>query len=305
MTTRKILVTGATGKQGGAVVKALLANPPPFEHEILALTRKATSAAAQSLASNHKITVIEGDLGDCTSIFAEAGGVGSIWGVFLMTVPSVKGKVEELETKQGNDLVDAAVAYNVKHFVYTSVDRGGPDQSEVDATDVPHFISKYRVEKHLRAEAQGTEMTYTILRPVAFMENLTPTFPGRVFAAMWNSMGDKPLQLVATKDIGVFAAQAFATSDTDEYKNTAISLAGDDLTQAQANEVFWKVLGRPMPRSYGFIGSLLQKMIPEVGIMVRWFINNGYGANVDQCRLLNKNMLSFESWLREESGFKR
>ena len=148
-------------------------------------------------------------------------------------------------------------------------------------------------------------MTYTILRPVAFMENLTPNFPGRIFAAMWHSMGNKPLQLVATKDIGIFAAQAFAASATNQFQNNAISLAGDDLTQAQANEVFWKALGRPMPRSYGFMASFLQWMIPEVGIMVRWFVNHGYGGDLEQCRSLNKDMLNFESWLREESGFKR
>lgn len=148
-------------------------------------------------------------------------------------------------------------------------------------------------------------MTYTILRPVAFMENLTPNFPGRVFAAMWASMGDKPLQIVATKDIGVFAALSFASFETDEYKNNAITLVGADLTQAQANEVFWKVLGRPMPQSYGFVAGLLQKMVPEVGVMVRWFIKQGYGGDVTKCRQLNSNMLDFEGWLRDQSGFKR
>lgn len=139
---RTILVTGATGKQGGAVIKAIQANPPPFEYQILALTRKTTSAAAKSLASDPKITLIEGDLGDCPGIFTKAGGIGSVWGVFCVTVPSFKKTVENLETKQGKDLVDAAIAHEVKHFVYTSVDRGGPVQSESNATDIPHFISK-------------------------------------------------------------------------------------------------------------------------------------------------------------------
>ncbi|EXJ90128.1 hypothetical protein A1O3_03197 [Capronia epimyces CBS 606.96] len=302
MTTRKILVTGATGKQGGAVVKALLANPPPYDYQILALTRKSTSSSAKALASNPKITLIEGSLDDCGSIFTKAGGVGAVWGVFAVTVPSFKKEVENGELKHGKDLVDAAIAHDVKHFVFSSVDRGGPDQSEVDATNVPHF---YNIEKHLKEKARGTGTTYTILRPVAFMENLTPNLPGRVFTATWASMGDKPLQLVATKDIGVFAAQAFASAETDEYKNSAISLAGDELTQAQANEVFWKVLGRPMPRSYDFMATLLKKMIPELGIMFQWFVDQGYGSDLQQCRLLNKNMLDFEKWLREESGFKR
>jgi uncharacterized protein YbjT (DUF2867 family) len=139
---RNILVTGATGKQGGAVVKALLENPPPFEHHILALTRQTTSPAAIALAKNQKVTLIQGDLNDCASIFTSAGGVGAVWGVFCVTVPSMKKEVESQETKQGNDLIDAAIAHDVKHFVYSSVDRGGNAQSDVYATDIPHFVSK-------------------------------------------------------------------------------------------------------------------------------------------------------------------
>ncbi|KIY02047.1 uncharacterized protein Z520_02185 [Fonsecaea multimorphosa CBS 102226] len=305
MTTRKILVTGATGKQGGALVKALLANPPPFDYEILALTRKTTSNAAKALASKPQVTLIEGDLDDCTSIFTKAGGIGAVWGVFCVTMPNLKQKVEGKEVQQGIDMVDAAVAHKVKHFVYTSVDRGGPDKSEVDATYVAHFVSKYNVEKHLKEKTRGTEMTYTILRPTAFMDNLKPNLFGRLFAANWHSMGDKPLQLVAVRDIGIFAAKAFGAAETEDYKNTAISLAGCDLTQAEANEIFWKVLGRPMPRAYDFVSSFFMYMVPELGNMIRWFKEQGYGADLAQCRRLNPQMMDFEVYLREESGFKR
>lgn len=148
-------------------------------------------------------------------------------------------------------------------------------------------------------------MTYTILRPVAFMENLTPDFGGRMFGAMWKSMGTKKLQLISTKDIGIFAALALSSPEADDYKNTAISLAGDELTQAEANEVFWKVLGRPMPLSYGFMATLLQKAVPELGIMFNWFVKQGYGADLAQDRALNSDLLDFEAWLRTKSGFKR
>lgn len=144
--TRNILITGATGKQGGSAIKALLANPPPFPFHILALTRRSTSKSAQTLAANPKITVIEGDIHDPGQIFSKAGGVGSVWGVFCVTIPSMKKDVEEKEMKQGKDLIDAAVAHDVKHFIYTSVDRGGPDKSDFNATDVPHFVSKVNFE---------------------------------------------------------------------------------------------------------------------------------------------------------------
>lgn len=166
-------------------------------------------------------------------------------------------------------------------------------------------LSQHNVEKHLIEKTRGTATTYTILRPTAFMDNLKPTLPGRIFAATWHTLGDKPLQLVAVKDIGAFGALAFAKSDTGDYKNTAISLTGCDLTQAQANEIFWKVLGRPMPRAYDFVSNLLLYMIPEVGIMFKWFQEVGYGADLAQCKRLNEQMLDFEGYLREESGFKR
>ena len=162
MAPRKILVSGATGKQGGAVIKALLANPPSFEYEILALTRKTTSNSAKALASNPKITLIEGDLdGDCEAIFQKAGGVGAVWGVFCVTVPNLKSKVEGLETKQGTALVDAAVENKVKHFVFTSVDRGGNAKSGDDPTYIPHFISKvsYKVQCNVMANAHDSHST--------------------------------------------------------------------------------------------------------------------------------------------------
>src|SRR5258706_8668454 len=109
MTARKILVTGATGKQGGSVIKALLANPPPFDYEILALTRKTTSTSAKALASNPNVILIEGDLDDCEAIFNTAGGIGTIWGVFCVSFPDLKSKVEGHETTQGNNLVNAAI----------------------------------------------------------------------------------------------------------------------------------------------------------------------------------------------------
>jgi uncharacterized protein YbjT (DUF2867 family) len=305
MTARKILITGATGKQGGAAVKALLGNPPSFDYEILAVTRNVTSNGAKKLAENSKISIVQGDLNDCETLFKNAGGANAVWGVFCVTLPDMSGKDENKEAKQGIDLVDAAVANGVKHFVYTSVDRGGSSKSDADATYVPHFASKYKVEIHLKEKAQGTDMTYTILRPVAFMDNLIPGLQGRMFAAAWHTLGNTPLQLVAVKDIGQFAALAFAKSDTEEYKNRAISLAGCDLTQEQANEIFWTMMGRPMPRTYDFVANGLMYMVAEVGTMFKWFKEVQYGADVDECMRLNKDMLDFAGYLREESGFKR
>ena len=306
MASKKILVTGVTGNQGGAVVRALIANPPPFDYKILAVTRNIRSAKAQALAAaNERVELLEGDLNVPSMLFQNAGGVGAVWAVFSIQVPEMrKAGPENREQKQGCNLIDAAIKYEVSHFVYSSVDRGG-DASEFNATDVAHFVTKYEIEKHLIQQTRRTNMTYTILRPVAFMENLRPNQFGRTFATMWAGIGDKKLQLVSVKDIGVFAAQAFATPETDEYKNQAVSLAGDELTQKEANEVFWNVMGRPMPMSYEFLAALLQTMLPEIKTMFNWFKNVGYKADIHHCKMLNTGMLDLGTYLKEESGFKR
>jgi uncharacterized protein YbjT (DUF2867 family) len=308
MAPRKILVTGATGQQGGAAIKALLAQPPSFEHTILALTRNASSAKAQALASKPNVELLQGDLDDSPAIFTKAGGKDSIWGVFLVTVPDMRSKdAVEKELSQGYALIDAAVENGVEHFVFTSVDRGGTGRSDENPTEIGHFISKHNVEKYLRDKTQEGKggMTWTILRPVAFMDNLKPGFFAKMFAAMWLGMGEETkLQLVSVTDIGVFAAKALGGFDKEEYKNQAISLAGDELSQPEGNEVFWKVFGRAMPRTYVLVGSVLQYMITEVGVMFKWFKDEGYGADIQQCKRLNPEMQDLATWLKEESGYK-
>ena len=302
---KRILVCGATGQQGGAVVKALLARPPFFPHEILALTRKSSSPAAQRLASNPKVKVIEGDFGHSAAIFEKAGGRNSVWGVFLMTLPSMKKLqpgVEDKEVTQGKAMFDAALENGVKHFVFSSVDRGGDEKSWDAPTDIPHFITKHDIELYIREKIKGSDMTYTILRPVAFMDNYKPGFFGRFFSAAWAQMGQKKLQVVATSDIGIFAAQALSDPESGNYKNKAIGLAGDDITQEEANQAMWEAKRRPMVQSYWFIASFLKWMVADLGLMFRWFENDGYGCDIEKCRKLNPEMKDFKTWLKEESA---
>jgi uncharacterized protein YbjT (DUF2867 family) len=305
MAVRKILVSGSTGKQGGAVIKALLVSPPPFDYEILALTRNTSSSAAQKLASNPKVTLLEGDLNDCPAIFAQEP---SIWGVFSVQVPYMaqpKGSPKDIEIIQGNALVDAALANGVSHFVYSSVGSGGPnveEQEEKLNLKVPHFITKYAVEKHLKEKAKGSQMSYTILQPVAFMDNFSPGMAGKGYGAMWSSLGDQKLQQVATSDIGRFAAISFSNPE-GELKNKAITLVGDDLTAAEANDAFFKALHRPMPRTYGFLASAIMYMVPEVGIMFKWFQQIGYKGDVAECKRINPEMLDLAAWLKTEGPY--
>ncbi|KAL9089965.1 MAG: hypothetical protein Q9165_005494 [Trypethelium subeluteriae] len=302
--TRRCLVTGSTGNQGSAVINALVSSNATFPIQILALTRNVDSPQAKALATKSDcITMIKGDLSDCDAIFAQCGGpVQCVFSVQVNVFGSPQKNQEEVLLAKS--LIDAAISNKVEHFMQASGDRGGPERSDWDATGVPHFATKFQIEKYLQEKATAAEMTWTVLRPVTFMENYTPDFHGRGFAAMWHGLGNKPLQLVAAKDIGIFAAQAIQSPEDPLFRNKAVSIAADELTQDEACKVFQKVYGTKMPMIFPFVGNIVQWKIPEVKAMFEWFKDMGYGANIDECKKVNHSMLDFEAWLRQESGFK-
>jgi uncharacterized protein YbjT (DUF2867 family) len=168
--SKVLLITGATGKQGGATIKALLDSPQSKDFTILAVTRNPESGSAQKLKEKG-IKIVKGDLNDVPGIFAAAKEAASepIWGVFSVQIPGGRGASVKTEEAQGKALVDGALESGVKMFVYTSVERGGDDKSFDNPTPVPHFISKYNIEKHLVEKAKE-KMDWCILRPVAFLE---------------------------------------------------------------------------------------------------------------------------------------
>ncbi|KAI9727577.1 MAG: hypothetical protein M1834_008016 [Cirrosporium novae-zelandiae] len=297
-TPKTLLITGATGKQGGAVIQALSQSKAADTFNIIAITRSEKSRSAQSLASQPNVSLVEGDLNNPTAIFEKTGPV---WGVFSVQVASPGSDNEE---KQGKALIDAAIANGASHFVYTSGDRGGPVKSPENPTVVSNFIAKYNIEKHLemKAAASGQSMTYTILRPVTFFENLSTDRHGLGFARLWEQIGTKKLQLVSTKDIGWFAAQALLSPE--QYRNTALSLAGDELTQPEAAIIFREIVGKDMPMAPCLVGSALKLIMKEaLGTMFQWFKDVGYGADVEECRRLHPGMQDYRTWLTQSSDF--
>jgi uncharacterized protein YbjT (DUF2867 family) len=301
---KTILVTGATGRQGSGVITALLSSPEPYT--ILAVTRTPTSPAAQRLASlSPLLHLIQGDLDDIPSLWATASSLspGPIWGVYSVQVSMGAGVTENTEVAQGRGLIDAAVAHGVRVFVYSSVDRGGDDASWDNETPVAHFRSKYRVEHHLRdvtrpGAAKGRDMAWTVLRPVAFMDNLRPGFETSVFlAALRNKVpADKKVQWVASSDVGHFAAMAF--DNPEEWNGRSVGLAGDELTMDELSEVFEKVTGRPAPVAYWFFGNVLTALVKELRLMIGWFASDGYKADVEAGRRDYPALMDLEAYLR-------
>lgn len=147
-----------------------------------------------------------------------------------------------------------------------------------------------------------SSMDWAILRPVAFFENLTPDFFGRVFATCFKTaLKGKPLQFVATSDIGFFAADAFLNPDT--YKGKAISLAGDELTFEGMSLVFEQKTGRTLPMAFRPLCSLFMAAVKDMGYMFRWFHEHGYKADISKLRAMNPGMKDFATWLETESAF--
>ncbi|OAA65342.1 NAD(P)-binding domain protein [Niveomyces insectorum RCEF 264] len=314
---KTLLVTGATGKQGGALIDALLAAPDAGGFNIVAVTRDATSPRAQKLAAHFNVSVVAGDVADADALFASIPAAARpVWGLYSVQVNS------DAEEAQGRALVDAAAAHGVRHIVYSSGDRGGPAKSPTNPTTVKNFAAKFHIEKHLEAVVAAANnaaadppklaMTYTILRPVSFFENLTNDVHGRGFARMWEQMSSgsgsgsgngnaKKLQLVATRDIGWFAAQAFMRPE--DYANTALTLVGDELTQPEADVLFRQIVGTPMPLAPCPIASAVKFFLKgTVGDMFRWFEQEGYGGDVAECRRRHPEMRDFKAWLDENKG---
>jgi len=277
---RIILITGATGKQGGAVARALVGKG----FKIRALTRKPESEAALSLAKTGA-EIVKGDLDDDASLKKALQGV---WGVF--SVQNTWEAGVEKEEEQGKRLAKFAREAGVEHFVYSSVG------SAHRGTGIPHFENKWRVEETVR---ELHFPSHVILRPVFFMENLT---------SPWFSNGEKlsaaldpatKLQMIAVKDIGEYGARAFL--DAKKLSGREIDLAGDAVTLPKAAEVLGKGLGRKVE----FVRIPIEevrKNSADFAIMLEWFDRVGYSADIDGLqREFGIKPTKLDEWVAKQS----
>ncbi|KAJ4287533.1 hypothetical protein N0V90_012236 [Kalmusia sp. IMI 367209] len=289
MTDLTILVVGATGKQGYATIAALEALPPQTPPiRILALTRSLASSKAQTLKENFpSIELVEGDVAEPQPIFNSHPDITS---VFLVTVPPN-------DEQQALPMIDAATAHSISHIVFSSVDRGGESASWVNATTVPHFAAKHRIESYLREKTQGTRTEWTILRPAGFMDNYNPDFFGKMMAGLWQTMqADKKMQLVSVKDIGIVAANVL--TDVKRWKERAVGIAGDELTFSQADTIFQTVCGYKMPRIWDMPSRALRWGVDDAGKSMDWFEKEGFKVDMEVLKAEGFEVQSFEQWLR-------
>jgi uncharacterized protein YbjT (DUF2867 family) len=254
-----ILVTGATGKQGGALIDELAGKG----FHLRAMTRHPDGEAAQKLSARG-VEVIAGDLDDAASLERAAAGA---WGVFAVQNTWEAGV--EREEAQGKRLARAAKNAGVEHYVYASV--GSADRH----TGIPHFDNKARVEDTVRSLKFPS---YAIYRPVFFMENLTsPWFLNG--DTMYSALDPGTvLQMIAVADIGKYAARLFI--DAGRLNGREIDIAGDARTLPETAQV----LGRAFGRAINYVQIPLEdvrKNSEDFAIMLDWFNRVGYDVDID------------------------
>jgi uncharacterized protein YbjT (DUF2867 family) len=285
---RTILVTGATGRQGGALVRHLLGG----QWRVRALTRNPSGRAATELAAS-AVEIVQGDMDNAQSLKAAMTG---IYGVYSVQDYWTVGARREVQ--QGKNMVDAARAAGAEHFVYSSV--GGVERN----SGIIHWETKWEVENYVRKLG----LPATMLRPAAFMENyyIDVVEIGILKGKLADPIrANKPYQTIAADNIGAFAALAF--EKPKDFIGLELEIAGSELTNAQAAEVFSRVVGKrvkfqrlPLPLVRLVLGK-------EFHQMFRWFNEAGFQADIPALRkrFPEVRLLSLEEWLTAEGWHKR
>ena len=281
MNNKTILVTGATGQQGGAVARHLLKQPG---FAVRALTRDSSKPAARDLAQAGA-DIFRGDLDDPASVRRALEGA---WGVF-----SVQNFMEcgyDREIRQGKTLADAAKAAGLQHLVYSSV------VSADRKTGLPHFESKWQIEQHIHQ----CGIPYTILRPAFFMQNwFTYGRESILNGALSLPLNPQtPLQQISVEDIGAFAAMAF--QNPSKWADRTIELAGEELTMLRVAETLSRVLGRTVKYVQVAWEQFRQSAGEEMTRMYRWFQDVGYHVDIAALRREYAHLSTLEQVLRHQ-----
>ncbi|WP_319420546.1 NmrA/HSCARG family protein [Pleurocapsa sp. FMAR1] len=275
-----ILVTGATGNQGGSVARHLLQRG---KFSVRALVRDQNKPAAQAL-KQAGAELVEGDFNDRDSIDR---ALQNIYGIFSMQ--DFRGGVEA-EISQGKAIVDAAKATKVQHFVYSSV--GSAERN----TGVPHFDSKFQVEEYVRASG----LPYTIMRPVFFFFNYQAMLPIIEKGTLPQPLNpDTKLQQLSEEDYGKMVAEVFERPA--DFLNRAEEVASVEMTMTEVADSFSRVLGKPVKYQQISFEAFEPQAGEEITAMYRWFENVGYEADFTELKRDFDKLSDLESYLRDRN----
>jgi uncharacterized protein YbjT (DUF2867 family) len=278
--SKKILVLGATGQQGGATARALAADG----WHVRALVRDKQSGKAQDLESVG-VELVLGDFRDPTSLEAAMNGIHGVFCVLPSSADAQYGITDEDEVKFGIAAIDAAKRASVQHLVYSSTIGASPD------IGLGHYESKWHIEQYLRQSG----VPFSIVRPAPFMELLLyPHFGLRQGVMTFLGAPDLSVQFIAVQDIGAIAAKLLA--NPSRYLGMTIDIASDALSgndiaakisQATARQVPYMQVSADAAQN-PMLARLLQAM------------NDGKlagQADIPSLRALYPGLLTFDRWL--------
>lgn len=281
---RIIVVTGATGLQGGAVTRHLLSNG----WRVRALTRTPKSKKAQALSALGA-EVMQGDMEEPASLKPVFEGA---YGVFNVQNPILSGIDGEI--KQGKNVAEAAKQAGIRHLVYGSAGTG------IKGTGVPSWESKLVIEDHMKSLG----LPLTILRPMAFMELMTEKkfFPAvSTWRVMPELMGSqRKVVWLNVDDLGFIVAKAFA--EPEGFIGKDLKLASDVQSIDECRVIYREVMGKnppsfPMPawmfERFGFVGK-------DLSIMWRWLREATIGLDTDTTLSIHPSALSVRGWLQKQ-----
>ena len=307
---RLIVVTGATGAQGGGLVRALLKDPSRT-FAVRAVTRNPVSPKALEL-KRLGAEVVSGDIDDVDSLKKAFKGA---YGAFCVT-NFWEHSSPEREFAQGRNLADAAKACNLKHVIWSTLE-DSRNWIPLSDTRMPTLMGKYKVP-HFDAKAEANrhfverKVPTTFLLTSFYWENfihfgMGPKPGADGVLAITLPMGDRKLPGMASEDIGRCALGIFHKGN--EYIGKAIGIAGEHLSGDEMAAALSKALGKVVRynavepqvyRSFGFPGA------DDIGNMFQFnrdFSKEFCAARkLDESRALNPSLQVFATWLAQHKN---
>lgn len=277
-----IAVTGATGMQGRAVTRQLLAEG----WRVRALTRNPARRKARAVGALGA-EIVRADMDDTAGLERAFDGVSGVFAVHNHHISGYDG-----ELAQGRNVTDAALRAGVPQVVYSAAGIGRP------GTGIGSWDVKERIVQYMR----DRDLPVAILRPMAFMELMTaPKFVPA--ASTWHLMPElmgagRPVGWLAVDDLAVIAAKAFG--ERDRFVGRDVKLAADVRSIDECRALWREVMGRP-PRRVPMPVWLFERFVgTDETTMWRWLRSNDIDLDTQPARQLHPQALSVHAWLNHQ-----
>jgi uncharacterized protein YbjT (DUF2867 family) len=319
--SKLIAVVGATGAQGGALARAILADPsgPSGAFTVRALTRNPDSAAAKELAAAGA-EVVAADLDDEASVRAAFDGaygafvVTNYWAPLTPEQEAVRTRAE-MELAQAETAARAARDAGVQHLIWSTLEDTRPffaTRDDVPSLDdgrykVPHFDAKGEADELFTKYGVPTTFLRTAFYFDAFATAMAPARNADGMLTISFPMGEQRLSGVATDDIG---RSALAILGRPDLIGRTVSIAGDHLTGDEYAAALSEALGEKVVYHAPTVDEYREYPFPvavEMANMFQFYAENHdeFTGNRDlsKVRELNPDLQSFATWVnnhREE-----